>query len=276
MNIFNRVTLQSLKKNRVRTIVTIIGIMLSTALICAVTTSIASVRQYAINYYEFTEGKWHGYESQSDYGIYKKIKSSEKVADEGYLSYIGFAEIESENSYKPYLYISGIEESSDKLMPVHITSGRMPENKNELILPDHLAENGGIAYKIGDKLTLEIGDRKPDIKKAREYNIIDEESNGYFEEMSLDKNERLWATEIPDENDEYEVVLAESLDIRETREYTVVGTYKRPDFEEYQSPGYTALTVPDECSDNDVIDIYYSMKNEGDIYGYHCSKEALG
>jgi putative ABC transport system permease protein len=60
MNIFNRVTLQSLKKNRVRTIVTIIGIMLSTALICAVTTSIASVRQYAINYYEFTEGKWHG------------------------------------------------------------------------------------------------------------------------------------------------------------------------------------------------------------------------
>ena len=268
MNIFNRVTLQSLKKNRVRTIVTIIGIMLSTALICAVTTSIASVRQYAINYYEFTEGKWHGYESQSDYGIYKKIKSSEKVADEGYLSYIGFAEIESENSYKPYLYISGIEESSDKLMPVHITSGRMPENKNELILPDHLAENGGIAYKIGDKLTLEIGDRKPDIKKAREYNIIDEESSGYFEEMSLDKNERLWATEIPDENDEYEVVLAESLDIRETREYTVVGTYKRPDFEEYQSPGYTALTVPDECSDNDVIDIYYSMKNEGDIYDF--------
>ena len=56
MNIFNKVTLQSLKKNRTRTFVTIIGIVLSTALICAVTTSFASVRQYAISYFEYTEG----------------------------------------------------------------------------------------------------------------------------------------------------------------------------------------------------------------------------
>ena len=32
MNIFNKVTLESLKKNRTRTIVTIIGIMLSAAM----------------------------------------------------------------------------------------------------------------------------------------------------------------------------------------------------------------------------------------------------
>ena len=43
MNIFNKVTLQSLKKNKARTLVTIIGIMLSTALICAVMTSFSSV-----------------------------------------------------------------------------------------------------------------------------------------------------------------------------------------------------------------------------------------
>lgn len=38
MNVFNKVTLQSLKKNKTRTIVTIIGIILSAAMICAVTT----------------------------------------------------------------------------------------------------------------------------------------------------------------------------------------------------------------------------------------------
>ena len=52
MNIFDKVTVKSLKKNKIRTLVTIIGIMLSTALICAVTTSFASVRQYAIGFME--------------------------------------------------------------------------------------------------------------------------------------------------------------------------------------------------------------------------------
>ena len=48
MNILNKVTLQSLKKNKVRTIVTIIGIILSTAMFTAVTTSISSIRNYMI------------------------------------------------------------------------------------------------------------------------------------------------------------------------------------------------------------------------------------
>lgn len=48
MSILNKVTLQSLKKNKVRTIVTIIGIILSTAMFTAVTTSIASIRGYMI------------------------------------------------------------------------------------------------------------------------------------------------------------------------------------------------------------------------------------
>ncbi|MCR5601130.1 MAG: ABC transporter permease [Ruminococcus sp.] len=277
MNVFNKVTLQSLKKNRTRTIVTIIGIMLSTALVCAVTTSFASVRQYAIKYFEFTDGSWHGHEAHSDYGMYKKIEASDKVGDSGYLSYIGFAEIESENNYKPYLYISGFRQSSDGLMPVHLTSGRYPENSSEIILPDHLAENGGAIYKIGDKLKLAVGDRHPDIKKAREYDIIDSGSSAYYDGIILDAEERLWATDVEVDDpksdsdeyeDRYETVTAETLDVRETREYTVVGTYERPEFEQYHCPGYTALTVPDECSDDDIVDIYYSMKETRDIYDF--------
>ena len=38
MNIFNKVTLQSMKKSRTRTIVTIIGVILSAAMITAVAT----------------------------------------------------------------------------------------------------------------------------------------------------------------------------------------------------------------------------------------------
>ena len=142
MNVFSKVTVQSLKKNRTRTIVTIIGIILSTALICAVTTSIASVQKYAVSYYEYVDGKWHGLVSESDVDTYNKIKSSDKVAGTGSLSYIGYAEIGSINEYKPYLYICGFEENIDGLIPVHLKSGRMPQNRTEIIIPDHLDENG--------------------------------------------------------------------------------------------------------------------------------------
>jgi putative ABC transport system permease protein len=162
MNIFNKVTLQSLKKNRTRTFVTIIGIMLSTALICAVTTSFASVRQYAISYFEYTEGKWHGIEKNIDNNSFKKIDEADEVKDKAVLSYIGYADIGSTNSYKPYLYISGFHEDEQGIAPIHIISGCMPQNSGEIMLPDHLADNGEVHYNEGDVLKLEIGDRVAD------------------------------------------------------------------------------------------------------------------
>ena len=62
MSIFNRVTLQSLKENKTRTLVTIIGIILSAAMICAVTTFASSFLNYARETTIYTEGNWHGYQ----------------------------------------------------------------------------------------------------------------------------------------------------------------------------------------------------------------------
>ena len=76
MNIFNKVTIESLKKNRTRTIVTIIGIMLSTALICAVTTSVSSVIQFGRNYFAYESGSWHGQIDYQPYDSFEYIESS--------------------------------------------------------------------------------------------------------------------------------------------------------------------------------------------------------
>ncbi len=267
MNIFSKVTLQSLKKNRTRTIVTIIGIILSTALICAVTTSVASVQRYALNYFEYTEGKWHGCENNSDIGVYNKIRSSDKIEGAGCLSYIGYANIESKNKYKPYLYVCGFEENMDGLIPVHLQSGRMPENRNEIIIPEHLNDNGGVNVKEGDKLTLEVGDRKIDPGQMVETGI---ESEQYIEEygesydsMILTQQNPMMAVDAADD-----VLTAEYLDVRETREFTVVGTYSRPDFEVYSAPGYTALTVYEDSDELTEAEVYYRMKNARDIYDF--------
>ena len=60
MNVFNKVTLASLKKNRTRTVVTIIGIMLSAAMICASTTFVASMQNFVLSYTIYKTGDWHG------------------------------------------------------------------------------------------------------------------------------------------------------------------------------------------------------------------------
>ena len=59
MNVLHKVTLQALKQNRTRTIVTIIVIILSTAMLCAVTTFATSFQQYLLDEEIYTSGSWH-------------------------------------------------------------------------------------------------------------------------------------------------------------------------------------------------------------------------
>ncbi|MCR4639988.1 ABC transporter permease [Ruminococcus sp.] len=279
MNIFNKVTLQSLKKNRTRTFVTIIGIMLSTALICAVTTSFASVRQYAISYFEHSEGKWHGMEKNIDNDSFKKIVESDEVKDKAVLSYIGYAEIDSTNSYKPYLYISGFQEDEQGIAPIRIISGRMPENSSEILLPEHLADNGEVYYSEGDVLKLEIGDRVADTDELINMDT-DEMDYALKDSLDLDSlvkgnldliNSYIFRQDTPyvavDDKDG-KTINAEKLNIKDTREYTVVGFYMRPEFEDTFAPGYTALTVPDKYTEDTYYTVFYRMKHMGDIYDF--------
>lgn len=66
MNILNKVTLKSLKKNKTRTVVTVIGIVLSAAMICAVTTFAASLQDYILRDSLYREGDWYGSSQNTD------------------------------------------------------------------------------------------------------------------------------------------------------------------------------------------------------------------
>lgn len=246
MNIFNKVTVQSLKKNKTRTIVTIIGIMLSTALICAVTTSVSSVFHYARDFIIYTSGDWHGDVKNTDTRTLEMINSSDRVKNAVYGQRIGFADIGSDNIYKPYIYILGAGEGFTESMPVHVTKGELPKNGSELLLPEHLAGNGGVHYEIGDTLTLEIGDRMID------GNIVEDETQNYSYRWQDDSAE----------------TYDEEIAVRETRAYTVVGFYSRPSFEAYDFPGYTALTVADELSEDYTYNVYFKMKLPDDVYAF--------
>ena len=45
-------------------------------------------------------------------------------------------------------------------LPVNLLAGRLPENSSEVVIPAHLAANGGVKFSIGETITLAVGNRK--------------------------------------------------------------------------------------------------------------------
>lgn len=103
MNILNKVTLKILRKNKVRTIVTIIGIILSAAMFTAVTTAVSSGMQYLQDVEIYQNGSWHGVFLNLNHDDALQLKSDSQVKTTSTIQNIGFAYLEgSQNEYKPY------------------------------------------------------------------------------------------------------------------------------------------------------------------------------
>ena len=59
MNILNELTVKNLKRNKKRTLVTIFGIILSVALVTAITTFVSSMQGSMIEYAKENDGDYH-------------------------------------------------------------------------------------------------------------------------------------------------------------------------------------------------------------------------
>ncbi|MBR2909344.1 MAG: ABC transporter permease [Clostridia bacterium] len=128
MNIFKQFTKRSLKENKTRTLVTIIGIILSVAMFTATIEAFVTVQDYLINYAEMYNGKYHVGFYDVEYDDISTISEDERVEKYTFVQEIGYAEIGSSNEYKPYLYIAGIPSDFTDIMPIHLTEGRLPQN----------------------------------------------------------------------------------------------------------------------------------------------------
>ena len=249
MNVFNKVTLESLKKNRTRTIVTIIGIMLSAAMICASTTLVSSMQNFVLRCAIHIDGDWYGAVYDAAYKDYEDIRDSDRVSSAAYAQVLGYAKIDSANERKPYLYVLGGDVASGyfKTMPVHLILGTLPKDSTEIILPEHLTSNGKVNYKLGDTVTLDVGDRTLDGRRLGQ----DTPVYTYDSETQV------------------EIMSGERLENTEPRTYTVVGIYERPTFEDYSAPGYTALTAADtKSADQSPIHCYFKLHKPAGVYDF--------
>lgn len=92
-----------MRRNRSRTLVTIIGIMLSMAMFTAVVEAVYSEMQYLVRAETVRVGAFHGYYYDMSADDVEKLREADDVSDVTVWQQVGWAEIEGKNEYKPYL-----------------------------------------------------------------------------------------------------------------------------------------------------------------------------
>lgn len=157
MKVLLSFTLASLKKNRARTWITLLGIVLSMTLFTAVLTGAGSGFSWLQRNEISRNGAYHGYYE------YLPAQDAEKLLQEDMLDTasvwqeVGYAYVGGREERKPYVRVMSIDENAADMAAIHLLSGRMPESPDEILLPRHLFTLGGLDYPEGTELSLELG-----------------------------------------------------------------------------------------------------------------------
>ena len=221
MNLMKTLTLKNLKLNRKRTIVTIVGIILATALLSALVTLVSSFRYSMIEYQKQKDGDFHMKFSNVKMSELSEFKNNRNIESTFETMGMGFAKIDGcKNEDKPYAYVMATDEAGFERGCFKLIEGRMAKNEDEIVIPRHLKTNGRIDIKVGDEITLDVGKR-------------------------YDSN----TESVISENCAYEHE-AETLTDTVTKHYKVVGIMERPGYgmEDYSAAGYTFVTYSDELA----------------------------
>jgi len=227
MSILNDLTIKNLKLNKKRTIVTIVGIILSTALMVGIGLLFSSFQDYMIRETISYNGKYEA--EYGDVSLDKLNSIDKKDFSYFYQKPIGFSKFDSANEYKPYIYISSVDK--EYFNELHLISGRFAENDSELVISNHINTNGGASYKIGDIITLKYGERV-----VEGVNTL--ANNEYYEE--------------------------ETLNIVGEKTYTIVGIVERSNFEDYSASGYSTFTL--DMNDKDgTVNVFVMFNNKKKI-----------
>ena len=229
MNILKKLTANYLKLNKKRTLVTIIGIILSGAMISAVTTLAVSFQAFMIDYEIETGGAWEAKFKEIPYSELKYFENNNQIKDSFIESNLYMAE--NKYSTENYLRIDGYEEDAILKMGEKLLKGELPKNSDEIALSNTFFDGKDNEPQIGDTITFNVG------------YVIDVE---------------------PTENNPDGIQFVQT----GTKTYKITGMIQRPTFEssaDYYTAGITILDK-EQLNDNSLVNVGIIMKDAKEIY----------
>ena len=213
-----------MKQNRVRTIVIIISVMLTTALLTAVTTFCSSIRNYMWDTYTYQSGTAHVIIEQATDETCQLIRPDDRIETLMTVSSVGYHKLEGTQGAVPYLCLAAADEPFLDEFSSHLLEGRMPQNEEEIVVPRNLIRQEGEAFGIGSQVELTLG-----IRKDAESGALNWSNNrcDYDPETGeVDQGQEIW----------------QPLEPEQTVRATVVGVYKQDQFFDAEEAAFTVLT----------------------------------
>lgn len=224
MNVLSKLSIKNLMLNKKRTISTIIGIILSVALICGVATLSTSMQatliENAINEY----GYYHLKISDVDKKAIETFENNRDIDRVLKIGVEGDAVIHNSTSDSITLFrIFSMSEENFKDLKFSLIDGRFPVNENEIIINKNIITSAAIDLKIGDTVEFDLGEI--DFTEDGEMNIASSKTKSYKIVGIISRPNRSFESY----NDPYTIITNEF----DTKENDVYITLKEP--KEYKS-----------------------------------------
>lgn len=249
MKLLNKLTLKNLRLNKVRTIVTIVGIMLSAALITVVSGMALSGRQTMIDAQMVYGGNYDVALDIIDNSVIETARNNRNVENAFYKERLGYARTKNaDGEICDYSVLAMSENTYGNCFKIDLIKGKFPTNSGETVVTKAFKTQDGKDVKIGDKITLDVG-----VLTDKDGNVLDEE--GIHNLLQKDFNKC-------------------SIIDTVKRTYTVTGIIERPKTSELYDPSNFSMiyTVSDEKAPIEAIRtkhmnklyIAYTPQSEGD------------
>ena len=175
MKVLNELSVKDLKLNKKRSIVIIIGIILSTALICGVAGLVTSFQKTFVETAKKNQGNYHTIFYDVPKDELKYIEENRGVKDYYLSEGIGYSYLPNVTvttstgaEEKPYVNIIAMDNKFLNNMAIELKDGRLPENDEEIVVSARINQKFKTNYKVGDTITLNVGELKEDLSDTNE------------------------------------------------------------------------------------------------------------
>lgn len=168
MKIETKLALSYLKRNKRRSIVIIIGIIIQTILLTSSLILISSYKEYMVNTAR-SKGNWEARFSNITYEDALQIAADKNTKEISLSQKIGITQNLRKDDFGEIKFdLRSYDENALKNSNIHIVEGRLPKNSNEVIISITASYNNNLIEKVivGEKLKLTINN------KEKEYIVV--------------------------------------------------------------------------------------------------------
>lgn len=269
------VTKQYMLKNKNRTIVTLLGIIMMVVMMTCVFVGKDTAIAYLVQVSEAKSGKWHIAAYDLDENSYQELVNRPEIEKSAICYDLGFSMCEqSQKESRPFWEVKAYSDDCFDWNNITLVEGRLPETENEIIISETAIKDGA-NVAIGDNLHMQYFERS--VKRVQE----DDGSLVFpFYNIRLEGNEEKKVPQnffyVGKANDVVEL----HHDTGEQGDYTVVGIMRAPSYEEPGVAFYAGLTfTTNEIGNREKISLFGQYNSDYSIDGldwYHTMDSIAG